>query len=173
MAKVSSKPRPGPDGDVVALGVKAGDGGADRPASRSTGLLEDGGERGAGVFDVGVDAAGDERLLAEIAAGEIEAALDFAGAGGFDFLGEEFAEDDLLGEVFCADDDVRGARWGAGDGQTEVLGMRAVGAPLSSAHRQPLFGEAEEAVGAQSAGARRGLRRRGRGRCRRRLRRGR
>ena len=44
-------------------------------------LLEDGGEGGAAVLDVGVDAAGDESLMAEVAAREIEAAFDFVGCG--------------------------------------------------------------------------------------------
>ena len=88
--------------------------------SRMDGLLEDGGEGGAGVFDVGVDAVGEEGLLAEVGAGQPEAALDGAAAGGFDLLGEELAEDDLLGEVFGADDDVGGARRGArGQGEEE------------------------------------------------------
>ena len=83
-------------------------------------LLEDCGERGAGVFDVGVDAAAGEGLLADVAAGEVEAAVDslgmaFGGVDGFDFLGEEFAEDDLLGEVLGADDDARGARRSTGE----------------------------------------------------------
>ena len=111
----------GEDADVVELVVEGGDGGVDEGGVAVDGLLEDGGEGGAGVFDVGVDAAGDEGLLAEVGAGEPEAALDGAGAGGFDLLGEELAEDDLLGEVFGADDDVGGARRGAG-GEKEERG---------------------------------------------------
>jgi hypothetical protein len=42
-------------------------------AGRGQGLFEDGGERGAGVFDVGVNASTGERLLADIASGEVEA----------------------------------------------------------------------------------------------------
>jgi len=52
--------------------------------------------------------------MADVAAGEIEAALDLEMGFGFDLLGEEFAEDDLFGEVFCADDGVVGAGRGAG-----------------------------------------------------------
>jgi hypothetical protein len=77
-------------------------------------LFENRGKCGAGVLDIGVDAAGDEGLVADVAAGEIEAALDLDMGFGFDFLGEEFAEDDLFGEVLCADDGVVGTRRGAG-----------------------------------------------------------
>ena len=77
-------------------------------------LLENGGEGGAGVFDVGIDAPGDQGLVADVAAGEIEAALDLEMRLGFDFLGEQFAEDHLLGEVLGADDGMVGARRGAG-----------------------------------------------------------
>ncbi len=112
------------DADVVARGVERADGGEDGGcvalAGRRERLLEDGGERGSGVLDVGVDAAGDEGLLADVAAGEVEAAVDFSVGlafgcvDGFDLLGEEFAEDDLFGEVFGADDDSGGARRRAG-----------------------------------------------------------
>ena len=113
----------GEDADLVEVVVHGGDGGVDEGGVAEDGLLEDGGEGGAGVFDVGVDAIGDEGLLAEVGAGEPEAAFDGAGAGGFDFLGEEFAEDDLLGEVFGADDDVGGARRSAGGGRKEHEGQ--------------------------------------------------
>jgi hypothetical protein len=79
------------DEDVVTLVVEAGDGGVDLGGVAVEGLFEDGGEGGAGVLDVGVDAVGDKGLLAEVAAGEPEAALDGAAAGGFDLLGEELA----------------------------------------------------------------------------------
>jgi hypothetical protein len=38
----------------------------------------------------------------------------FLGVDSFDLLGEEFAEDDLFGEVFCANGDAGGAGWRAG-----------------------------------------------------------
>ena len=73
------------DADVVARGVEGADGGEDAGgvalAGRRERLLEDRGERGAGVFDVGVDAAADEGLLADVAAGEVEAAVDSLWAG--------------------------------------------------------------------------------------------
>ena len=82
------------------------------------GLLEDCGERRAGVFDVGIDAARNERLIADVAAGEVETALDFETGPGFDLLREQLAEDDLFGEVLCADDGMIGARRRATDEET-------------------------------------------------------
>ena len=68
---------------MVARGVEGADGGEDLRGVALAGwrerLLEDGGEGGAGVLDVGVDAAGGERLLADVAAGEVEAAVDVLG----------------------------------------------------------------------------------------------
>ena len=58
--------------------------------------------------------------MAKIAAGKVEATSDllvgmaFRGKFRLDLLGEKLAQDDLLGEVFCTDDDLRRARWSAG-----------------------------------------------------------
>ena len=117
-------------------------------AGRRERLLEDGGEGGAGVLDVGVDAAAGEGLLADVAAGEVEAAVDalgmaFGGEDGFDLLGEEFAEDDLLGEVLGADDDARGARRGAGgekQQQYRSAGVHHPPPPDRMLGRSALFG---------------------------------
>ena len=107
------------DFDLIFRRVELRDGGEDLRGVFVDGLLEDSGQGGAGVFDVGVDAAADEGLMAEVAAGEVEAAvyfvrLAFGLVDGFDLLGEEFAEDDLFGEVFGADGDAGAARGGAG-----------------------------------------------------------
>ena len=67
------------------------------------GFVEDGGEGRAGVFDVEVEVAGEERLLAEERAAEIGFAFDVDAGARFDVLGEELGEDDLLGEKFGAD----------------------------------------------------------------------
>ena len=64
------------------------------------GFVEDGGEGGAGVFDVEVEVAGEQSFLAEERAAEIGFAIDVDAGAGFDVLGEEFGEDDLLGEKF-------------------------------------------------------------------------
>ena len=69
-------------------------------------FVEDGRERGAGVFDVEIEFAGEESFLAEERAAEIGFAIDVDAGAGFDVLGEEFGEDDLLGEEFGADGDV-------------------------------------------------------------------
>jgi hypothetical protein len=70
-------------------------------------FAEDGGEGGAGVFDVEIEIAGEKGFLAEERAAEIGFAVDVDAGAGFDMLGEEFGEDDLLGEEFGADGDVR------------------------------------------------------------------
>jgi hypothetical protein len=113
-------------------------------AGRRERLLEDGGERGAGVFDVGVDATGGEGLLADVAAGEVEAAVDFnvglalGGVDGFDLLGEQFAEDDLLGEVLGANNYFRGAGRRAGaEGEQDEDARGLCGLPAQT-HAYPL-----------------------------------
>ena len=63
-------------------------------------LLQDSGERGAGVFHVGVDAGGQQRLMTDIAAREIKAAINGQARLGGEVLREQLAEDELLGEVF-------------------------------------------------------------------------
>ncbi len=40
------------------------------------GIVQDRGQRRAGIFDVGVNAVGEQRLLADVTSGEIETALD-------------------------------------------------------------------------------------------------
>jgi hypothetical protein len=76
-------------------------------------FAEDGGERGAGVFDIKIEVAGEEGFLAEERAAEIGFAIDVDAGAGFDVLGEEFGEEDLLGEKFGSDGDV-GLGWAAG-----------------------------------------------------------
>lgn len=107
--------------DVETVFVEAGDGFVDSGGVAVEGLFEDGGEGGAGVLGIGVDAAGDEGLMAEVGAGEVEAAVDLLVSLGFNLLGEEFAEDDLLGEVLGSDGDAGGAWRGAG-GEEEECG---------------------------------------------------
>jgi hypothetical protein len=66
-------------------------------------FVEDSGEGGAGVFDVEIEVAGEQGFLAEERAAEIGFAVDVNAGAGFDVLGEEFGEDNLLGEKFGAD----------------------------------------------------------------------
>jgi len=104
------------DGGVVALRVEAADGVVDLLRIAVYRLLENSGERCSGVFDIGVDASGDEGLVADVGPGEIEAALDREVGLGFDFLREKLAEDDLLGEIFGSDDGMVGA-WRSARGE--------------------------------------------------------
>ena len=77
-------------------------------------LLQDCGERGAGVFGINIDAAAENCLVANVAAGKIEAAFDREMSFVFDLLGDDFTEDELFGEIFGADDDAVRARRAAG-----------------------------------------------------------
>ena len=83
-------------------------------------FVEDGGEGGAGVFDVEIDVAGEQSFVDEESAAEIGFALDVDAGARFDVLGEEFGEDDLFGEKFGADriGDVRVAE---GSGQEDEV----------------------------------------------------
>ena len=103
------------DVEIEALGVALFDAFVDGLGVGIVGwrFVENGGECGAGVFDVQIELAGEERFLAEERAAEIGFAVDVDAGAGFDVLGKEFGEDDLLGEEFGADGDV-GLRWAAG-----------------------------------------------------------
>ncbi len=63
-------------------------------------FIQDRRERGAGVFDVDVQLAGEKSFVDQERASEISLALDGNPGLGFDVLGEELREDDLLGEKF-------------------------------------------------------------------------
>lgn len=89
-------------------------------------FVEDGGEGGAGVLDVEVEFAGEESLLAEQGAAEIGFALDVKAGAGLDVLGEKLGEDDLFGEEFGADDDLRFVR-ATGGGKEQNRGNAETG----------------------------------------------
>ena len=60
--------------------------------------------------------------MADVGAGQIETALDGEMGSVFDFLGDEFAKDELLGKVLGADDDpilAGGAAGGEENGEGE------------------------------------------------------
>ncbi len=90
--------------EIEALGVllldAIVDGGGVVGAGR---FVEDGGEGGAGVFDVEIEIAGEEGFVDEESATKIGFAIDGDVGAGFDVLGEELGQDDLLGEKFGAD----------------------------------------------------------------------
>ena len=89
--------------EIEALRVLAFDAIVDRGAVVAGGFVEDGGEGGAGVFDVEIEIAGEEGFVDEESAAEVGFALDVNVGAGFDMLGKELGEDDLLGEKFGAD----------------------------------------------------------------------
>src|SRR5690348_17725595 len=66
-------------------------------------LLEDGGEGGAGVLGVNINSARQHGLLADVGAGQIEAALHLEVSLRLNLLGNQFAEDELLRKIFGAD----------------------------------------------------------------------
>src|SRR5437879_13895319 len=67
--------------------------------------MQDGREGGAGIFDVEVELAGLEGFVDQQRAAEVGFAFDGDAGAGFDVLGEERGEDDLLSEEFGADGD--------------------------------------------------------------------
>src|ERR1700722_7486554 len=69
----------------------------------------------AGVFGIDINAPSEYGLLADIGASEIEAGFDGKMGFGFNLLGDDFSEDELLGEVFGADDNAIFARRAASD----------------------------------------------------------
>ena len=78
-------------------------------------MFQDGGERGAGVFGVDIDATAEDRLVTDIAACEIEASLDGKASLVFDLLCDKLAKNELLGEILGADYDAVLAGWAAGN----------------------------------------------------------
>jgi hypothetical protein len=77
-------------------------------------FIQDGGEGGAGVFDVEVELADEERFVDEEGAAEVGLANDGDAGASFDVLGEELGEDDLFGEELGADGDFGLRRFVAG-----------------------------------------------------------
>jgi hypothetical protein len=98
------------------------------------GFVEDGGEGGAGVFDVEVEVPGEERFLAEERAAEVGFAFDVDAGAGFDVLGEELREDNLLGEKFGTDGEVGLLRLAAGQRKEIKDGKEVEDAKKGAAH---------------------------------------
>ena len=114
MAKVSLNPKGWPDFEIETAGVFGLDLVVNLLAIAGRRLFQNRGERGAGVFGIDVDASAENCLLANVGSGEIEAAFDREMSFVFDLLGDDFAEDELFGEILGADDDAIGARGTAG-----------------------------------------------------------
>src|ERR1035438_8663939 len=66
-------------------------------------FFQDGGERGSGVLDVHIDASGEQGLMTDIGAGQIEAPLDRLAKSALQQLRQQFAQDKLFGKVLGAD----------------------------------------------------------------------
>ncbi|MGC1489960.1 MAG: hypothetical protein WA798_01225, partial [Candidatus Acidiferrum sp.] len=102
-------------------------------------LIEDGGEGGAGVFDVEIEIAGEKSFVDEESATEIGFAVDVNAGARFDVLGEEFGEDDLLSEKLGADGEMRLGGTAAGGSEVkEVNEVKEVKeSEESAAHVRP------------------------------------
>ena len=87
-------------------------------------FVENGGEGGAGVFDVEIEFAGDKGFVDEEGAAKIGFANDGNAGARFDVLGEEFRKDNLLGEKLGADGDLGLSRFVTG--RKEVKDVKEV-----------------------------------------------
>src|ERR1700730_7365431 len=76
------------DFEIKTLGVALLDALVDVVRVGAGGFVKDGGQGGAGVFDVKVEVAGEESFLAEERAAEIGFAVDVEAGAGLDLLGE-------------------------------------------------------------------------------------
>ena len=109
------------DFEVEVLGVKLLDAIVDGRGIAGRRLVEDGGEGGAGVFDIKVELAGLESFVDEERAAEVGLADDGDAGAGFDVLSEEFGEDNLFGEELGADDDSGLSRFVASGKEVEEV----------------------------------------------------
>src|SRR5450755_4390206 len=80
-------------------------------------LLENRRQRRAGVLGVDVDSSSEDCLVTDEGASKVEAAFDQHVGAGFDNLGEEFSEDELLGEVLGANHNAIATMRATGDGE--------------------------------------------------------
>src|SRR5258708_33954623 len=88
------------DFEMKPVGVELFDAIVHRCGIALRGFVEDGGQRGAGVFDVEIELASEECLVDENRAAKLRLSDDGKAGPGFNVLGEEFGEHDLLGEKF-------------------------------------------------------------------------
>jgi len=93
------------DFELEALGVELLDAAVDGVGIAMRRFVEDGGESRAGVLDVEVEVPCEKSFMDEERASEIGFAGDRNAGAGFNVLGEELGENDLLGEEFGADGD--------------------------------------------------------------------
>lgn len=102
--------------EVVLVGVFLFDARVDRSGSVGwrRGIVEDGRERSAGVFDVEVNISSQQGFVDQKRATEIRLAHNGNAGAGFDVLGEKFSEEDLLGEKFGADGEMGTSGMAAG-----------------------------------------------------------
>src|SRR3569832_442173 len=70
-------------------------------------LFEYSSQRSSGVLRIEIDPPLHQCLVRDIAAREIETAIDTLVCGAFDLLCQQLAEDDLLGKVLAANHDTR------------------------------------------------------------------
>jgi hypothetical protein len=122
------------DFEIETLSVALFDAIVDVAWVAARGFVEHGREGGAGIFDVQIEVAGEQRFLAEERAAEIGFPFDVDASAGFDVLGEELREDDLLGEEFGADGEVGLLRFAAGQRKEIRDGKEVEEAKKGAAH---------------------------------------
>src|SRR5437879_8962576 len=88
------------DFEMEPIGVELLDAVIDGGGITLGSFVEDGGERRAGVFNVEVELASEERFVDKECAAKIGLSDDGNARFGFDVLGQEFGEHNLFGEEF-------------------------------------------------------------------------
>src|SRR5258708_21674856 len=88
------------DFEMKPVGVELFDAIVHRCGIALRGFVEDGGQCRAGVLDVEVELACEKSFVDEECAAKISLSDDGNAGLGFNVLGQEFGEDDLLGEKF-------------------------------------------------------------------------
>ena len=90
-------------------------------------FLQDRCERRARVLGIEIDAPAQDRLMADVAPGQVKAPLDRQARFRFQVLGDQLAEDGLFGEIFRADDDALSSGRTAGEQKAEGRKQKAEG----------------------------------------------
>ena len=105
------------DFEMESLGVKLLDAMVDGARIALRRFIQHGCQSGAGVLDVEIELAGEQRFVHEEAAAQVRFSNDGDAGFGFDVLGEQLGKNDLLGEKLGANRNFRLARGIAGRSQ--------------------------------------------------------
>ena len=83
-------------------------------------------QRGAGVFGIKIELAGEQRLMAQESSPKVEPPLRPQSRVRLDLLRQQLAKDDLLGKIFGADANRVGAGAAAGQNERPSGGQAAI-----------------------------------------------